>query len=654
MFKPPIRFCFFAFLAFALSIVTQAQSQSTAKPTAGNEPIANTDVSSNAVTWLPHTEYSSLVLTISTPSGGILRQEFPKGVNPSFYLTNQNGFTRPDGHYTYELRLVPVLSAETRAALAASRESGNNDVVARQLQDTGQLPAQAVTQSGSFLVTGGMIFSNASVENTNRQSDSHTPRQANMAPIGPLPNDQVTADDLIVQGSACIGLDCVDGETFGFDTLRLKENNTRITFTDTSTSAGFANNVWTLTANDSASGGANKFSIDDVTGAKTPFTVIAGAPTNSFFLNNLGKLGLRTATPGLDIHMNTTDTPAVRFEQNSSGGFTAQTWDIGANEANFFVRDLTGGSRLPFRVRPGAPTSSIDIAATGNVGIGTSSPGFKLDVAGSINASSFFLNSAPFNPTSFDTVTGTTMGQIAKWTDNKGTLGNSVISESGGNVGIGTTSPGAVLDVVGGSFNTGFRLRSGANGAGLTLANSDTGGKAYSIISTGSANTPGAGALSIYDDSLGYIASIKGGNFGVGTIAPLNRLVVRGTAAGFNESIFRVERATDGAVALTAGFGKDGTNSMFLGTATNHPFALTTNDTERMRVSNSGNVGIGTTTPQSTLQVNGYVQLALTAGAPPAVDCDNVAEYGRMKVDATGNKLYVCTSTGWKSTTLAP
>ena len=67
-----------------------------------------------------------------------------------------------------------------------------------------------------------------------------------------------------------------------------------------------------------------------------------------------------------------------------------------------------------------------------------------------------------------------------------------------------------------------------------------------------------------------------------------------------------------------------------------------------------GNVGIGMTAPQSSLQVNGYIQLALTSGAPPAADCDNATKYGRMKVDATGNKLYVCTSTGWKSTVLAP
>jgi len=43
----------------------------------------------------------------------------------------------------------------------------------------------------------------------------------------PATADQVIADDLIVQGSTCVGLDCVNNESFGFDTLRLKENNTR-------------------------------------------------------------------------------------------------------------------------------------------------------------------------------------------------------------------------------------------------------------------------------------------------------------------------------------------------------------------------------------------------------------------------------------------
>jgi len=186
--------------------------------------------------------------------------------------------------------------------------------------------------------------------------------------------DQVIADDLIVQSSLCVGIDCVANEDFGFDTIRLKENNVRLKFDDTSVSAGLPNNDWQLTANDSNTGGANKFSIDDITGAKTPFTVTAGAPTNSFFMDNTGRIGLRTSTPALDLQISTGNSPAIRLEQTSGSGFTAQSWDVGGNEANFFVRDLTAGSRLPFRIRPGAPTSALDISSTGNVGFGTGSP----------------------------------------------------------------------------------------------------------------------------------------------------------------------------------------------------------------------------------------------------------------------------------------
>ena len=59
--------------------------------------------------------------------------------------------------------------------------------------------------------------------------------------------DFVIADDLIVQGSACVGLDCVNNEPFGFDTIKLKENNLRIKFEDTSV-APFPTNDWQLTA----------------------------------------------------------------------------------------------------------------------------------------------------------------------------------------------------------------------------------------------------------------------------------------------------------------------------------------------------------------------------------------------------------------------
>lgn len=315
--------------------------------------------------------------------------------------------------------------------------------------------------------------------------------------------DFVINDDLIVIGSTCVGLDCKDGEVFNFDTLRLKENNTRIKFEDTSTSAGFPSNDWQLTANDSASGGANKFSIDDVTGSKTPFTVIAGAPTNSMFIDSIGKVGLRTSTPGLDVHIRTTDTPAHRLEQTNGGGFTAQTWDIGANEANFFVRDLTGGSRLPFRVRPGAPTSSVDISAAGNVGIGTASPTGKVHVTGggattegqihvdgTGDVRSIWLNqtSATIKRTGVSFAQANAE-QFLVGTDLNSNNGRTffifdtpsaaarLLIDPSGNVGIGTTAPSTRLHTIGGVrfegvANCGSGIQSNASGTLSCLASS--------------------------------------------------------------------------------------------------------------------------------------------------------------------------------------
>lgn len=192
--------------------------------------------------------------------------------------------------------------------------------------------------------------------------------------------DQVFLDDIIVVGSACIGQDCNNGENFGFDTIRLKENNLRIRFVDTSNSASFPTNDWQITANDSSNGGANKFSIDDIDNARTPFTILAGAPSNSLYVSSAGRIGLRTSTPVVELHMKDGDSPTFRLEQDGSSGFQSQTWDIAGNEANFFVRDVTNGSKLPFKILPNAATNTLVVAGNGNVGIGKQNPATKLDV----------------------------------------------------------------------------------------------------------------------------------------------------------------------------------------------------------------------------------------------------------------------------------
>ncbi|QIR15126.1 tail fiber domain-containing protein [Shewanella aestuarii] len=182
--------------------------------------------------------------------------------------------------------------------------------------------------------------------------------------------DQVILDDLIIDGSSCIGQDCVNGESFGFDTLRLKENNLRIKFDDTSNSGSFPSNDWQITANDSSNGGLNKFSIDDISGGRTPFTLEAGAPNHSLYVDDGGRVGVGTSSPLVELHVVNGDSPTLRLEQNGSSGFTAQTWDVAGNEAGFFIRDATNGSTLPFRILPGASSESLVIDGDDQVGIG--------------------------------------------------------------------------------------------------------------------------------------------------------------------------------------------------------------------------------------------------------------------------------------------
>ncbi|WP_305969346.1 MULTISPECIES: hypothetical protein [unclassified Mameliella] len=192
--------------------------------------------------------------------------------------------------------------------------------------------------------------------------------------------DQVFVDDVIIQGSLCVGVDCVNGESFGFDTIRLKENNLRIKFLDTSSSASFPTVDWQIVANDSSNGGLNYLAFQDDSTGRIPFRVEASAPANSLYVESDGDLGIKTSQPAVDIHVVEGNTPTLRLEQDGSDGFAPQVYDIAANEANFFIRDVTNGSRLFFRAKPGAPEDSLYIDSTGEIGIGTDAPTESLHV----------------------------------------------------------------------------------------------------------------------------------------------------------------------------------------------------------------------------------------------------------------------------------
>lgn len=339
-----------------------------------------------AIDWqVSASNYEAIELMVSAPNGETYAKKFPAGRMPSFRVLDL-GSDLADGVYNYQLRVLPKISADLRKKLDAARASGDEAAARKIAREAG---LSAPEQSGAFTIRNGSIVSSDAVESGAQATGSREITTEAVKPrLTPVTMDQVIPDDLIVQGSGCFGFDCVNNESFGFDTIRLKENNLRIKAEDTSVGT-FPTNDWQLTFNDSASGGASKFSVEDITGSRVPMTITAGASTNSIFVDSTGRVGFRTSTPVLDLHVSTGNTPALRLEQTNTSGFTAQTWDVAGNEANFFVRDVTGGSRLPFRIRPGAPTSSVDISADGDVGVGTASPEAKLHVSGTNTADTF-------------------------------------------------------------------------------------------------------------------------------------------------------------------------------------------------------------------------------------------------------------------------
>ena len=355
-----------AALASLLSSPTlHAQAAGETRP-----PAIAAQLQATRLEWTPAAPHGRAVLRIAGEGGATQDLELP---GPLVWSLQDHPL--PDGHYTYELTLAPTT--------AAARPDDATPVAANPAGAASAAGPRGATLAGNVSVAGGAfvlppaLLPPGESPTADGPAERSTPLSKAARTLRLATKDQLIADDQIVQGSTCAGLDCVNNESFGFDTLRLKENNLRIKFEDTSTGA-FPGNDWQIIANDSASGGASYLGIDDVTGSLTPVRWLAGAPANSLFVDPQGRVGVGTGVPVLDVHVLSSNTPALRQEQNNTGGYTAQTWDVAGNEANFFVRDVTAGSSLPLRIRPGAPHASVDIAGNGNVGLGTPRPAAPL------------------------------------------------------------------------------------------------------------------------------------------------------------------------------------------------------------------------------------------------------------------------------------
>jgi hypothetical protein len=444
-------------------------------------PLAYISTGEYGVEWYPSEDYPAVTLKVSGSNGLVLEGTFNSADSPPYFdFYDDNGNLRPDGNYQYELVAYPILDGETVSILESVSDSEGRAEAVAALREAGKLPDEELSQSGNFSFEGGKVLmgnDHALKTVKGSVSDADEPK---------VTKDVVHNDDVIVGMSLCVGIDCVNGENFGFDTVRLKENNLRLHFNDTSNTGSFPTNDWRIVANDSANGGASYLAIEDSDAGRIPFRVEAGAPAHSLYVDDGGRLGLKTSTPSVEIHSTDGDTPALRLEQNGGAGFQAQTWDLAGNETNWFLRDVTNGSKLPIRVRPNAPTSSLDVfsnqlvlndggndfdvriegdtdqnlfyadASVERIGIGTSTPGAKFHVFGTSSgrAAEFEQNNGFANteirlnaPT-----TGSNWGLTAGAGSGGFTITETGVATrlkvaEGGNVGIANSAPNALLQV---------------------------------------------------------------------------------------------------------------------------------------------------------------------------------------------------------------
>lgn len=178
-----------------------------------------------------------------------------------------------------------------------------------------------------------------------------------------------------------------------------------------------------------------------------------------------------------------------------------------------------------------------------------------------------------------------------------------------GNFGIGNSNPSYPLDVTGTS--TAARFTSSYNaGTRVMIANTDTGGKAWNLISTGSSSSGGVGALVLADFSTsasGQFSFESDGKFGVGTLVPAAPLhvsapsaIARISASGLNEdaSLQINNELENNGFSLTR---EDSVNGLQF----NYEAPIGTTSKLLMTMLSTGYVGIGIANPTLNLSLDG-------------------------------------------------
>ena len=303
-----------------------------------------------------------------------------------------------------------------------------------------------------------------------------------------------------------------------------------------------------------------------------------------------------------------TTTPSYKLSVSGSAFFdggTIYTSSLVATSslttASFLTTNATTTNATTTNLYVSGLASTTDLRANtalfgGRVGIGSTTPSTLFTVAGTStlqdilpggtmtnNASIYDIGSstARWNSvwaktlnvgTSTWSLNNGSDGRLSFWSAANGGGTETLSLASGGNVGIGTTNPSSKLHV---------RTATDQNLWVRSSADAGTG------IGFASLNDTGA-AFAEMEFKASKFWFTGGGNVGIGTTTPNNKLAV-----------------IDNSGSAQMSFGRSGTSYTNLYTGTANDFYLQPGGTTVLTALSSGNIGIGTTTPSMRLSVQG-------------------------------------------------
>ncbi|MBX2867025.1 tail fiber domain-containing protein [Candidatus Kaiserbacteria bacterium] len=385
---------------------------------------------------------------------------------------------------------------------------------------------------------------------------------------------------------------------------------------------------------------SNKFKISDG----------SALGTNDWLtIDTSGNVGIGETSPSATLHISSDSSyPTLRLEDSGSGQYAEIFTNnddlyIGSDEGN-----AGGASSIRFRVDS---TEYMQINSSGNVGIGETSPAGVLEVNNAVSGNSstlltltdaeigggahtqilFTRSGSAVGDTTVGYINSASNDLIVNATDDLflQAAGSDVLSlTNDGNVGIGTTTPQEKLHISGASGAATLLLqRSNAHAVGNAFGDIDfqdyLGNVTARILA--SANTDDVDGtdikFSVTNDGGSLTERMRitaDGLVGIGTTDPENTLEVESSSTGtlaVGTSANLTAGGTSGTLKFySRGFGADDTLSAQIrallpagdsdDSHTNLAFYTSNGGlTEKLRITNTGNVGIGTTTPNSVLHV---------------------------------------------------